>query len=448
MPEQPDRAARPHLETTAITAGRAASGDSLAPVAVPVDHVHGRHGGRARRDGRHRSVRRASTAATATPPCATSRTPSPSSRAPRPRGPSPRAWAPSPRWCSGCARRATTSSPSARSTRARTGCWPCTCPASASTSRFVDGTDAGGVRRRRASPARRRLVFAETPANPALSLVDLDEIGAIAGPMTVVDSTFATPPVQRPLDHGVDLVLHSATKGIAGHNDATLGVVAGSAELIDWIWASPSSRARTRRPSTHERPPGPPHPRRPPPPAGGDGARAGDVPRGPPRHRVGVVPGPAEPPPARAGHAPDDALAARAWSPSTWPGAHQPRSRFVERCRLARIALSLGGPETLVTHPATIAGRYTPAERADHGITDGLVRVSVGLEHPDDLQPTSPRPSATPDRPAVGLQDPWSAASRRTWTGLRRSPGSRPCGGTRRPRAAGRPGRRRGGRPP
>ncbi len=58
---------------------------------------------------------------------------------------------------------------------------------------------------------------------------------------------------------------------------------------------------------------------------------------------------------------------------------------FVERCRLARIALSLGGPETLLTHPATIAGRYPAAERAELGITDGLVRMSVGLEHVEDL---------------------------------------------------------------
>ncbi|HJR25705.1 MAG TPA: PLP-dependent transferase, partial [Acidimicrobiales bacterium] len=60
--------------------------------------------------------------------------------------------------------------------------------------------------------------------------------------------------------------------------------------------------------------------------------------------------------------------------------------RAIDGCRLARIALSLGGPETLLTHPATIAGRYTPAERAELGVTDGLVRMSVGLEHPDDLE--------------------------------------------------------------
>ncbi len=56
------------------------------------------------------------------------------------------------------------------------------------------------------------------------------------GPFTLVDSTFATPLGQQPLAHGVDLVLHSATKGIAGHNDATLGVIAGERELVDAIW--------------------------------------------------------------------------------------------------------------------------------------------------------------------------------------------------------------------
>ncbi len=101
---------------------------------------------------------------------------------------------------------------------------------------FVDGTEPGAFAAA-VRPGKTTLVFAETPANPRLELVDLDELGAIAGPITVVDSTFATPLVQRPLDHGVDLVVHSATKAIAGHNDATLGVVAGSDELVDWLWS-------------------------------------------------------------------------------------------------------------------------------------------------------------------------------------------------------------------
>lgn len=99
----------------------------------------------------------------------------------------------------------------------------------------VDGTDPdaweAAIR-----PGKTVLCVAETPANPRLDLVDLRRLGAIAGPMTVVDSTFATPLAQRPLSYGVDLVLHSATKALAGHNDASLGVVAGSKELLDWVW--------------------------------------------------------------------------------------------------------------------------------------------------------------------------------------------------------------------
>ncbi|HEU5042136.1 MAG TPA: PLP-dependent transferase, partial [Gemmatimonadales bacterium] len=101
---------------------------------------------------------------------------------------------------------------------------------------LVDGTDADAIAAA-VVPGRTQVVLVETPANPALSLVDLDAVGAIAGPITVVDSTFAGPTIQRPLEHGVDLVLHAATKGIAGHNDALIGVVAGNADLIDPIWA-------------------------------------------------------------------------------------------------------------------------------------------------------------------------------------------------------------------
>jgi cystathionine beta-lyase/cystathionine gamma-synthase len=66
-------------------------------------------------------------------------------------------------------------------------------------------------------------------------------------------------------------------------------------------------------------------------------------------------------------------------------GGAEVAKRFCGACRVARIAISLGGPETLLSHTATIATLMSPAERADLGITDGQVRVSVGLEHPDDL---------------------------------------------------------------
>src|SRR3954468_18928206 len=101
---------------------------------------------------------------------------------------------------------------------------------------LVDATTPGAFTAA-VQPGRTMLVLAESPSNPRLELVDLDELGALRGPFTVVDSTFATPLGQQPLAHGVHLSLHSATKGIAGHNDATLGVVAGERELLDEIWA-------------------------------------------------------------------------------------------------------------------------------------------------------------------------------------------------------------------
>ena len=89
--------------------------------------------------------------------------------------------------------------------------------------RRAPGQDDAGLRRDAGQPAARR---SSTSTSSAPS----------PGPITVVDSTFATPIVQQPLDHGVDLVVHSATKGIAGHNDATLGVVAGERDLLDAVW--------------------------------------------------------------------------------------------------------------------------------------------------------------------------------------------------------------------
>ncbi len=248
---------------------------------------------------------------------------------------------------------------------------------------FVDGTDADAIAAA-VVPGKTQVVFVETPANPALSLVDLDAIGALAGPITVVDSTFAGPVVQRPLDHGVDLVLHAATKGIAGHNDSLLGVIAGAADVIEPIWAFQSALGtqaspfdawngvrgirtlpvRTRQQS----------------------ASALALARALEAHpRVRSVSYP-----FLESH-PQHELATRQMRTGGTvvtfevDGTAADTVAAIERCRLARIALSLGGPETLLTHPATIAGRLTPAERSELGIADSLVRVSVGLEHPDDI---------------------------------------------------------------
>lgn len=248
---------------------------------------------------------------------------------------------------------------------------------------FVDGTDprqfADAVR-----PGRTQLVFVETPANPALSLTDIAAVAAIPGPFTVVDSTFATPVVQRPLDLGADIVVHAATKGIAGHNDALLGVIAGSRDLVDAVWAWHVVQGGQASPFDAWN--------------GLRGLRTLGVRV---RHQAATAR-------ALAGHLeahravasvsypgleshPQRALAERQMSSGgtliavELAGGLEAARTFCESTEIARIALSLGGPETLVTHPATIAGHLTPAERADLGVTDGLVRISVGLEDPDDL---------------------------------------------------------------
>jgi cystathionine beta-lyase/cystathionine gamma-synthase len=249
---------------------------------------------------------------------------------------------------------------------------------------FVDATEPGAFAAA-VIPGRTTLVFAETPANPRLDLVDLAELGAIAGPMTVVDSTFATPLIQRPLDYGVDLVIHSATKAIAGHNDATLGVVAGAAELVNWLYSFAVLQGANASPFDAMN--------------GTRGLRT-----------LGVR---LERQSANAGELAHFLEGNAVTEQVRWPGLEShPQYElaqrqmalpgglltfdlagglesgrvFVESLEIAQLATSLGGPETLVTHPAsTTHVNLTPEELEANGIGLGTVRVSVGLEHAGDL---------------------------------------------------------------
>jgi cystathionine beta-lyase/cystathionine gamma-synthase len=249
---------------------------------------------------------------------------------------------------------------------------------------FVDGTEPGAFAAA-VRPGKTVLVLAETPANPKVELVDLDEVGALAGPVTVVDSTFATPLGQRPLDHGVGLVVHSATKALAGHNDATLGVVAGAADLIDWIWsfavlqganASPfdamnglrglrTLSVRFRQQSETAQ-------------------RLAELLEAHEAVAEVMYPG-LDSHPQRDLAKRQMALTGGVLSFDLRGGLDAGR-RFVESVDVAQLATSLGGPETLVTHPATTTHvNLTTDELAANGIGPGTVRVSAGLEHPDDL---------------------------------------------------------------
>ena len=249
---------------------------------------------------------------------------------------------------------------------------------------FVDGTEPGAFADA-VRPGRTVLVIAETPANPKLAVVDLAELGAIVGPMTVVDSTFATPLGQRPAAFGIDLVVHSATKAIAGHNDATIGVVAGSEELLGWLWnyavlhgavASPfdalnalrgvrTLSVRLRQQSATA------------------AALAAALERHPAVDAVHY--------PGLASH-PQHELAARQMDlhgglvTFDLAGGYEAGRTLVEQVRVVRLASSLGGPESIVTHPAsTTHVGLLPEELVASCIGRGTVRFSAGLEHTDDV---------------------------------------------------------------
>ena len=249
---------------------------------------------------------------------------------------------------------------------------------------FVDGTQPGAFAAA-VQPGRTMLAIAETPSNPLLELVDLAEFGALRGPITVVDSTFATPLGQQPLAHGVHLSLHSATKGIAGHNDATLGVVSGERDLLNEIWGYSVLHGATPSPfdalnalrgmrtlavrTTHQ--------------SASALRLAQELEQHPAVAAVHY--------PGLASH-PQHDLAARQMRhfgtvfAVTLAGGAAAAEHLLRSVELVRVATSLGGPETLVCHPRTTThASLTDGEAAEQGVSGGLLRISVGLEDSGDL---------------------------------------------------------------
>ena len=226
------------------------------------------------------------------------------------------------------------------------------------------------------------LVIVETPANPSLDLVDLEAVVAAAGDIPVlVDNTFCTPVLQRPIEHGAALVLHSATKYLGGHGDAMGGIIATNDE-----WATRLRRVRAITGALL-------HPM---------GAyllhrglrtlavrmRAAQDTAAELAHRLSSRPE------VRRVHYPGLAggdprgLIGRQMSGGgamiaiELAGGFEAARTFVEHCDLIVHAVSLGGADTLIQHPASLTHRPVAAT-AKPG--DGLVRLSVGLEHVDDL---------------------------------------------------------------
>lgn len=236
-----------------------------------------------------------------------------------------------------------------------------------------------------------KMVWIETPTNPLLKIVDIAAIAAIAkqrGLLVVVDNTFSSPMVQRPLEHGADIVMHSATKYLNGHSDMVGGVlvVGDNAELAEQLAFLQNSIGAVQGPfdsflalrglkTLHLRMR-----------AHCDNALAlAQWLESQPNIERVVYPG-------LSSH-PHHALAKRQMEGGGGivtifvKGGLEGAKRFCERTQLFTLAESLGGVESLVNHPAIMTHASIPPDRREQlGLFDNLVRLSVGIEDVEDLK--------------------------------------------------------------
>lgn len=257
-----------------------------------------------------------------------------------------------------------------------------------------------------------RVLYFESPANPNMKVIDIEAVAALArakGALTVVDSTYCTPYLQKPLALGADVVLHSATKYLSGHGDVTAGLaVCADAELarkIRWYGLkdmtgavmSPQDaflilrglKTLSLRLDRHCE----------------TALTLAHMLQSHPAVKQVFFPG--------LSSDPFHALARRQMSQFggmlafELKGGAQAGKRFMNALQLVTRAVSLGDAESLAQHPASMThSAYSPEERAAHGISEGLVRLSVGLEDAQDLKSdvaqalqrsiNSPKPSAEP----------------------------------------------------
>ncbi|MEN6407411.1 MAG: cystathionine gamma-synthase [Thermoguttaceae bacterium] len=253
---------------------------------------------------------------------------------------------------------------------------------------YIDPTDLAAMES--AIRPNTRMIWIESPSNPLLKLADLEAIAALArrrGILSVIDNTFASPYCQRPLTFGFDLVVHSVTKYLNGHSDMIGGAivvgenreleeqlrflqnaVGGVSGAFDSFLALRGLKTLAVRMERHCH----------------NALRIAEwLERRSDVVRV-IYPG-------LKSH-PQQALARRQMTAfggmvtAVLAGGLERSRRFLESCRVFTLAESLGGVESLIEHPALMTHASIPAEqRAALGIDDGLVRLSVGIEHVDDL---------------------------------------------------------------
>ena len=233
-----------------------------------------------------------------------------------------------------------------------------------------------------------RMLFVETPTNPVLRLTDLTRVAEIAkahGIRLVVDNTFASPCLQRPIEFGADLVMHSTTKYLNGHSDSVGGiVVAARQEDADWLKfiqnaagaiLSPfdswlvlrGTKTLAVRMAQHNL----------------NGQALAEYLEKHPKVKRVIYPGlPSHPQHDLAKRQMKGFGGMLSFELESFEAAR----RVCNRVRLMALAESLGGVETLITHPASMTHASVPPERrAAIGLSDSLVRISAGIEDPQDL---------------------------------------------------------------
>jgi cystathionine beta-lyase/cystathionine gamma-synthase len=254
---------------------------------------------------------------------------------------------------------------------------------------FAESSELDAFERAISTLKKPRLLWVETPTNPLLDVVDIASVCALAsshGLLTAVDNTFATPYLQKPIEWGADYVVHSTTKYLGGHSDVIGGaVIARTVERLDPVRFLQNARGavpgpldcylvqrgiktlalRVQRHCEN---------------AGSLARALEDI----PEVRRVIYPGLS----AHPGHgiASRQMLDYGGMLSLELEGGLDAARRFCSALRVFSLAESLGGVESLCCHPATMTHASIPKEiREPRGVTDGLIRLSVGLEHIDDL---------------------------------------------------------------
>lgn len=251
---------------------------------------------------------------------------------------------------------------------------------------LVDTTDISNVEQ--SFKSNTKMVFVETPTNPVMSVTDLQAVSEIAhahGAKIVCDNTFMSPYLQRPIDFGVDIVVHSTTKYLNGHSDSVGGFVAlNNEEDANWIQFVQNSvgailspfdsflvlrgtKTLAVRMEKHDE----------------NGRAVANFLAEHPKVQKVYYPG-------LVSH-PQHELAKRQQKGfggmvAFETGSLENAKKVLENVKICTLAESLGGVESLISHPATMTHASVPADKRENlGITDGLVRVSVGIEDIEDI---------------------------------------------------------------